>query len=45
MTLKCLVEIKIKTSESSGNNSCKIEEIKDEASSVPSINKAQCKSK
>ena len=31
--------------ESSGNSSCKIEEIEDEASSVPSINKAQCKSK
>ena len=31
--------------ESSGNSSCKIEEIEDEASSVPNINKAQCKSK
>ena len=31
--------------ESSGNSSCKIEEIEDEASSIPSINKAQCKSK
>ena len=31
--------------ESSGNSSSKIEEIEDEASSVPSVNKAQCKTK
>ena len=31
--------------ESSDNSSCKIEEIEDEASSVPSIKKSQCKIK
>ena len=31
--------------ESSGTSSCKIEEIEDEASSAPNINRAQCKSK
>ena len=36
---------RLRWDESCGNSSCKIEEIKDEASSVPSINKAQCKSK
>ena len=39
------ISISFEGDESSGNSSCKIEEIEDEASSVPSINKAQCKSK
>ena len=36
---------RLRGDESSDNSSCKIEEIEDEASSVPSIKKAQCKIK
>ena len=42
---KCLGSSKKEVFESNGNSSCKIEEIEDEASSVPNINKAQCKNK
>ena len=34
---------RLRVDESSGNSSCKIEEIEDEASSVSSVNKVQCK--
>ena len=37
--------VRSRKGESSDNSSCKIEEIEDEASSVPSIKKAQCKIK